>query len=60
MITKSKQIWKIGETVKVGFLTLQIKDAVATPGDYLPDYYLLTDKKDRQYKFTPYNGLERI
>lgn len=61
MITKSKQDWSVGATVKVGFLTLIVKAAIATPGDYAPDAYILANAKGTQlYKFVPHNGLEKI
>ena len=60
MIKNSKQVWQVGETVKVGFLSLRILARVATPGNYLPDQYVLTDKTgERFYRFIPHNGLER-
>ena len=60
MVKNSKQVWQVGETVKVGFLSLRILAKVATPGNYLPDQYALTDKTgDRFYRFIPHNGLER-
>ena len=59
MITKSKQVWQAGETVKVGFLSLRVIKAIATPGDYLPDAYILTTQKgDKFYRFVPHNGLQ--
>lgn len=58
MITNSKQAWQVGETVKVGFLSLRVLAKVATPGDYLPDAYVLTNAKaDKFYRFVPHNGL---
>lgn len=61
VITKSKQIWEVGETVKVGFLVLRITAKEPTPGDYMPDAYLLTDKTgQKNYRFVPHNGLERL
>lgn len=61
MITKSKQIWEVGETVKVGFLVLRITAKEPTPNDYMPDAYLLTDKTgQKNYRFVPHNGLERL
>ena len=58
MITTSKQNWQVGETVKVGFLSLRILAAVPTPGDYAPDAYVLTNlKNDKWYRFVPHNGL---
>lgn len=60
MITNSKQVWQVGETVKVGFLSLRVCARVATPGDYKPDAYALTNAKgDRFYQFVPHNGLTR-
>ena len=61
MITKTKQNWTVGQIVKVGFLSLVVKAAVATPGDYLPDAYILANQAGTQlYKFVPHNGLEKI
>ena len=61
MINNTKQNWQVGNTVKVGFLNLIIKAAVATPGDYAPDAYLLTNINGTQiYKFVPHNGIEKI
>lgn len=59
MIKSSKQAWEVGETVKVGFLTLRVLAKVATPGDSKPDAYVLTNlKADKYYRFVPHNGLE--
>lgn len=61
MITKTKQDWTAGATVKVGFLTLTVVAAVPTPGDFAPDAYILTNKAGTQlYKFVPHNGVEKI
>lgn len=61
MIKNSKQDWTVGATVKVGFLSLVVKAAVATPGDYLPDAYILTNQAGSQlYSFVPHNGIEKI
>jgi len=63
MITKSKQSWEVGETVKVGFLTLRIISKEPTPGDYMPDAYILCglgNQSSRKYRFVPHNGLERL
>lgn len=59
MITISKQKWEVGQTVKVGFMTLRIDRIELTPGDYKPDAYILTGK-NKQYRFVPHYGLERI
>lgn len=61
MIRNSSQVWEVGETVKVGFLTLRVTAKVPTPGDFAPDAYLLTDKTgQKKYRFVPHNGLQRI
>ena len=60
MITKSKQDWSVGAMVKVGFLTLRVVAAQATPGDYRPDCYMLESAKGVRYSFTPHFGLERL
>jgi len=60
MITNSKQTWQVGATVKVGFLTLQVLEAVPTPGDWAPDAYRLVDARNgRTYRFVPHKGIER-
>lgn len=59
MINNSKQNWTIGSTVKVGFMTLTVRAAVATPGDYAPDAYIL-QRADQLYSFVPHNGLTKI
>lgn len=60
-IQNSKQKWEVGETVKIGFLTLRITAFEPTPGDYMPDaYHLVNLKGDRSYRFTPHNGIERV
>lgn len=63
MITKSKQAWEVGETVKVGFMSLRVVEKEATPGDYMPDAYILVGlgkNEYRRYRFVPHNGLERL
>jgi hypothetical protein len=61
MVSNSKQNWTVGNTVKVGFLVLVVKAAIATPGDYLPDAYILTNVTGTKlYKFVPHNGLQSI
>lgn len=61
MIRNSAQVWEVGETVKVGFLSLRITAKEPTPGDYAPDAYYLTDKTGtKKYRFVPHNGLERL
>ena len=61
MITKTRQAWTPGQTVKVGFMNLVVKAAIPTPGDWLPDAYLLSNAAGTQlYKFVPHNGLEKV
>lgn len=60
MVKNSKQVWQIGEAVKVGFLTLIVCAKIATPGDFKPDAYALTNQGgDKFYRFVPHHGLER-
>lgn len=38
----TKQNWTIGSIVKVGFVAgLEVLEKIATPGNYLPDQYVL-------------------
>lgn len=61
MITNTRQNWIAGHTVKVGFMTLIVKVAISTPGDYAPDAYILSNQAGTQlYKFVPHKGLEQI
>jgi hypothetical protein len=59
MITKTKQDWSIGKTVKVGFLNLKVT-GIRAEKDWLPDIYEMEDCKERKYEFVPHNGLSRI
>jgi hypothetical protein len=57
----AKQDWSVGEVVKVGFLKLRVLAKVATPGNWLPDQYALTNADgSRFYIFVPHNGLTRV
>ncbi len=58
--SSQKQNWTPGQMVKVGFMTLKVIEKIPTPGDYMPDKYLLESTKGKQYHFTPYYGLEVI
>lgn len=60
MITNSKQNWEVGQIVKVGFMTLTVIAKEATPGDYMPDAYMLQSAKGLNYRFVPHNGLTRV
>jgi hypothetical protein len=55
----ARQDWTPGATVRVGFLTLTVVEKIATPGNYLPDQYALTNDRGGFYKFIPHNGLTR-
>ena len=58
--TKGGNVWAIGNTVKVGFLTLRIT-AVRAVKDSLPDIYSLESLDGfRKYEFIPHNGLTRL
>jgi hypothetical protein len=60
MITRSRQDWTAGATVKVGFLTLEVVEGIPTPGDFRPDAYRLWNPKTgAKYTFTPHHGLEK-
>lgn len=48
---KAKQDWAAGNTVKVGFLTLEVVDKVGG------DYRLWNPKNGKKYLFTPHTGL---
>ena len=61
MINKTKQNWTTGQTVKVGFMSLVVVQAIPTPGDYAPDAYILSNAARTQlYKFVPHNGVEKL
>ncbi len=61
MVKHSKQVWEVGETVKVGFMQLRVLAKVPTPGNGLPDQYALTNQDgSRFYRFVPHNGCERV
>jgi hypothetical protein len=47
----------VGLKVQVGFLELTVVGYVETPGDYLPNVWIL-ERGGKIYRFTPYNGLE--
>jgi hypothetical protein len=61
MIKHTKQVWEVGETVKVGFLSLIVTAKEPTPGDYMPDaYHLVSRDGTKRYRFVPHNGIERV
>lgn len=48
---RRKQDWSDGETVKVGFLTLEVVEKVG------PDFRLWNPNNGKTYTFTPHLGL---
>lgn len=61
MIRDTKQQWQAGQQVRVGFLTLTVRVAVPTPGDGLPDAYILVNAAGTQlYRFVPHRGVEKL
>ncbi len=58
--TKAGNVWQVGNTVKVGFLSLRVISARAE-FDGMPDIYTLESLKgDKRYEFIPHNGLTRL
>jgi len=55
----AQQDWTPGQTVKVGFMSLEVIAKVATPGNWLPDQYALKNAAGTFYRFIPHNGLTR-
>lgn len=54
MIRNSKQQWEVGQTVKVGFMELVVRQAIGA-------VYILTNKAgDKLYAFEPYTGCRAI
>ena len=60
-ITRSKQSWQIGETVKVRLRHRPgSRKTDPDPGDYAPDAYVLWQSAtNRFYQFVPHKGLAR-
>ena len=59
-ITRTRQDWTPGRTVRVGFLTLVVV-AVRAVKDGMPDIYTLQSPDGtREYEFIPHNGLTRV
>lgn len=59
---RARQDWNIGSIVKVGFVSgLEVIGKVPTPGDYMPDVYVLVQASTKRlYRFVPHNGLTRV
>lgn len=60
MIRSAKQDWSIGNTVKVGFLTLKVTGRKQIQGIDQLGYTLESLDGSRKYDFAPHNGLARI
>ena len=61
MITRTRQKWSSGSTVRVGFLRLRVLACIPTPGNYRPDEYALESLDGRtHYRFTPHHGVVRV
>lgn len=61
MTRNSTQQWQPGQQVRVGFLTLTVRATIATPGDGMPDAYLLSNAAGTQlYRFVPHHGVEKV
>ena len=61
MITRTRQNWSPGSTVRVGFLKLRVVACIPTPGNYRPDDYALESLDGRAfYRFTPHHGVTRV
>ena len=61
MTKNSKQVWEVGES-REGRLALAARNwQGADSRGYMPDAYRLVDLKgQKQYRFVPHNGLERL
>lgn len=57
--SQAKQDWAIGNTVKVGFLTLTVVGKTAAPNGG-PHVYQLHSANGKCYEFQPHNGLVRL
>lgn len=57
---KTNPAWEVGETVKVGFMTLRIMGRIATPGNHSPDEFAMESLDGSKfYTFCPHRGLHR-
>lgn len=59
MIRDRKQSWEIGQTVRVGFLSLTVIAPLEATGDGLPGAYILTNGT-QLYAFVAHNGVRKI
>ena len=59
MTTDSRQHWKPGADVRVGFMHLTVLTVIATPGNPEPDAFLLINESGQRYLFVPQRGIHR-
>jgi hypothetical protein len=59
MNRNSKQDWTVGQTVRVGFLSLVVVAGLEATGDGNPGAYILTNGA-QLYSFVPHNGVSKI
>lgn len=57
---KAKQIWEIGNIVKVGFLMLKVTGKKQIPGIDQQGYLLESIDGSKKYDYAPFNGLCRL
>ena len=59
-IRNSKQAWKIGDVVSVGFMkNLTVIEGPIAIKDFMPDIYRLRARNGLVYRFIPHHGIER-
>ncbi len=56
----SKNEFKTGNTVKIGFMSLIVIGQSSESVYYRPKAWVLESSKGVRYQFTPYYGLERL
>ncbi len=54
-----KQDWTVGQTVRVGFLSLVVVAGLEATGDGNPGAFILTNGT-QLYSFVPHNGVSKI
>lgn len=59
-MSPARQNWTPGAMVRVGFLHLRVLKRVPTPGDGMPDEWLLESTNGVRYSFVPHHGLVRL
>ena len=59
-IFMSKNEFKAGNKVKIGFMVLTVIEQSKESAYYRPKAWILESAKGVRYQFTPYYGLERL